>query len=117
MTTQEVADRYMELHRTASGIEIQNELYADDIECIEPAHSPFGGAKGKTAVLERLKGWYANVAEMHDSSITEPLVMGEHFSLGMMVDLTTKDGNRQKLEEVGVYQVRDGKIVKEQYFY
>ncbi len=117
MTTQEVADRYMELNATATGIEIQQELYDDEIECIEPPHAPMGGAKGKAAVMERLQGWYANVAEMHESKTTQPVVMGNYFSLGMMVDLTTKDGTRQRLEEMCLYEVRNGKIVKEQYFY
>ncbi len=75
------------------------------------------GAKGKQAVMERLKGWYANVEEMHDSATTEPVVMGNFFSLGMMVDMTLKQGGRQKMEEMCVFEVRDGKIVKEQFFF
>jgi len=117
MTTQEVADRYMELNRQGDGIALQQELYADDIETIEPAHAPVPGAKGKEAVMERLKGWYANIDQMHDSSTTEPVVMGNFFSLGMMADMTLKQGGRQRMEEMCVFEVRDGKIVKEQFFY
>lgn len=117
MTTQEVADRYMELARQGKNIEIQMELYSDDVECIEPAKAPNPGAKGKEVVMERLKGWYAGIEEMHESSMTEPVIMGNHFSVGSMVDITMKGAGRMKMEEIGVYEVKDGKIVKEQYFY
>ena len=117
MTTQEVANRYYELSSQNRDLEIVAELYGEQIECIEPAHSPMPGAKGKKNVTERLEKWFSGVQEVHDSAVTEPTVMGNHFSVGMMIDLTMKDGNRSKMEEVGVYQVEDGKIIKEQYFY
>jgi hypothetical protein len=33
------------------------------------------------------------------------------------MDVTYKDGNREKMDEVVVYEVKEGKIVKEQFFY
>lgn len=117
MTTQDVANRYYELSSQNKDLEIVAELYGEDIECIEPTHSPMPGTKGKKNVTERLQQWFSQVKEVHDSDVTKPTVMGNHFSVGMMIDLTMKDGNRSKIEEVGVYQVEDGKIIKEQYFY
>jgi hypothetical protein len=35
----------------------------------------------------------------------------------MDFDCTFKDEERQKMEEVCVYEVKDGKIASEQYFY
>jgi hypothetical protein len=35
----------------------------------------------------------------------------------MGMDCTMKGMGRQKLEEIAVYEVKDGKIVKEQFFY
>ncbi|MEM7084628.1 MAG: nuclear transport factor 2 family protein [Bacteroidota bacterium] len=117
MTTQEVANRYYELSAQNRDLEIVAELYGENIECIEPAHAPMQGTKGKKNVTERLEQWFSNVKEVHDSAVTEPTIMGDHFSVGLMIDLTSKDGNRMKMEEIGVYQVDNGKIVKEQYFY
>lgn len=117
MTTQEVADRYVELADQGKNVEIQMELYADDVECIEPAHSQNPGAKGKAVVLERLKNWYAGLEEMHSSSRTPVVVAGNHFSFGAKMDMTFKGAGRMQMEEVCVYEVKDGKIVKEQYFY
>lgn len=117
MTTQQVANRFMELARQGKNIEIQEELFDENVECIEPAHAPNKGTKGKKAVLDRLKGWYAGVEAMHGSALTEAIVMGNFFAVGSMADLTIKGAGKIKLEEMGVYEVKNGKIVKEQYFY
>ncbi|MGI9551096.1 MAG: SnoaL-like domain-containing protein [Aurantibacter sp.] len=117
MTTQEVANRFWDLVRQGKNAEAQQELYADNVECIEMPNAPMPGVMGKQAVAERLQQWYASVEEVHDSKVTEPLVMGNHFSMGMAMDLTMKGAGRNKFEEVCLYQVEDGKIVKERYFY
>jgi hypothetical protein len=35
----------------------------------------------------------------------------------MGIDATYKGMGRQKLEEIAVYEVKNGKVVKEQFFY
>jgi ketosteroid isomerase-like protein len=35
----------------------------------------------------------------------------------MTFDATRKDGSEYKLEELSVYEVNDGKIISEQFFY
>lgn len=117
MTTQEVANRYYALSTQNKNMEIIAELYGDQIECIEPAHAEMPGAKGKQNITERMQAWFGNIVEVHDTAVSQPQVMGNHFSVGMMIDITTKDGHRNRFEEIGVYQVEDGKIVREQYFY
>ena len=52
-----------------------------------------------------------------DRSVSDPVVAGDFFSCSMMVDLTTKEQGRNKMEEICVYEVQDGKIVKEQFFH
>ena len=47
----------------------------------------------------------------------EPLVGGNHISLAMGMDVSMKGMGRMKMDEVVVYEVKDGKIVKEQFFY
>jgi hypothetical protein len=117
MTTQEVANRYIELAKEGKIVEIQQELFDENVECIEPAHFPLPGAKGKEAVMARLLAWFENIEQRHDFAITEPVVMGEYFSFGMMVDLTLKGMGRVKTEEICVYGVKDGKIILEQFFF
>lgn len=40
MTTQDVANRMSELFKEYKWNEVQDELYSDDCESIEPAHAP-----------------------------------------------------------------------------
>ena len=54
---------------------------------------------------------------MRESNVSEPLVAGNYISLSMDMDVSFKDGRDVKMEEVCVYQVQEGKIVKEEFFY
>ncbi len=117
MTTQQVADRLVALCRTGQIHEAQEELYGDDITCIEPEHAPAKITKGKQAVLEKGKMFAAMIEERHGGSFSDPLVCGRHFSVAMVLDATLKGMGRTMLEEIAVYEVKDGKIVFEQFFY
>ena len=55
--------------------------------------------------------------EFHGAAIGDPIVSGNHFSCSMMMDATFKETGRERMDEICVYEVKDGKIVKEQFFY
>jgi hypothetical protein len=57
------------------------------------------------------------VEEMHGGYCSAPQVAGKHFSVAMGMDCTMKGMGRQKMDEIALYEVNDGKIVKEQFFY
>lgn len=118
MTTQEVADRFNELAQTGQFDKIQDELYADDAESIEPAHAPgLKSVKGIAAIKQKGKEFNEMVEEMHGGFSTAPVVGGNFFSLGMGMDCTMKGQGRINMQEIAVYEVKDGKIVKEQFFF
>lgn len=58
-----------------------------------------------------------SVEEFHGGEITDPVVADNHFTSKMTFDVTFKDRGRKQMEEVCVFQVKDGKIVKEHFFY
>jgi ketosteroid isomerase-like protein len=61
--------------------------------------------------------WLAN-HEIHSASVTGPWPHGDRFVVGFQYDVTNKpSGKRMKMDEVGVYTVRNGKIVREEFFY
>lgn len=61
--------------------------------------------------------WIAN-HEAHSASVTGPWPHGDRFVVGFQYDVTNKpSGKRMKMDEVGLYTVRDGKIVREEFFY
>jgi hypothetical protein len=118
MTTQEVANRFNELAQTGQWDKIQGELYSQDAESIEPAHAQgLQSVKGMDAILEKGKNFNAMIEEMHGGYSTAPVVGGNYFSLAMGMDCTMKGMGRTKMDEICVYEVKDGKIVKEQFFF
>lgn len=118
MTTQDVASRFNELAQTGQWDKIQGELFADNAVSIEPANSPgLKTVEGIEAIRKKGEEFGQAVEEMHGGYSTEPVIAGNHFSLAMGMDVTMKGMGRMKMDEIAVYQVKDGKIVKEQFFY
>lgn len=118
MTTQEVANRYNELAQTGQWDKIQNELFADNAVSIEPPGSQgLQSVEGMPAIREKGKRFGEMVEEMHGGYTTAPVVGGKFFSVGMGMDCTMKGMGRQKMDEIALYEVKDGKIVREQFFY
>jgi len=118
LTTQEVAARFNELAQEEKWFEIEDELFADNVRSIDPENSPyFGYAEGKASVRKKGMDWVAKIKEGHEVSTTHPVIAGNHFAVGRSFDITTEDFGRIKIEEIMLYEVKDGKIVLEQFFY
>lgn len=118
MTTQEVANKLISYMRTGQIMEAQAELYSDDIVCIEPEGAMVPHiTKGKAAVNEKGRQFASMIEERHGGSCSDPVVGGRFFSISMTLDATMKGMGRQLLDEICVYEVKDGKIVFEQFFY
>ena len=117
MTTQQIANRLVELCSKGQIQQAGEELYADEILSIEPAHAPTKTAKGKKAVAEKGAQFAAMIEERHGGSFSDPIVSGRYFSVARMLDATIKGKGRMVLEEICVYEVKDGKIVSEQFFF
>jgi len=54
---------------------------------------------------------------MHGGYSNQPQVAGNHFAVAMGMDVTMKGQPRMTMDEIAVYEVKNGKIVKEQFFY
>ena len=118
MNAQEVASRLVQLCREGKNVEAINELYDDDIVSIEPEGSPMAGKTvGKPAVLESTNRWFDSVEQLHSVEISDPLVSDGYFACTMKIDATYKEHGRNVMNELCVYQVRDGRIVSDQFFY
>lgn len=118
MTTQDVANRFHELAQTGQWDLIQDEFFIDSTVSIEPENSPgMKRADGLEAIKQKGKEFGEMVEEMHGGYSNEPIVAGNHFAVAMGMDVTMKGMGRMKMDEIAVYEVKDGKIVKEQFFY
>ncbi len=117
MTTQQVADKFYELSQLGAFDKIQTELYSRGAKSIEPAHAPFPNAEGIDAIIQKGKQFNETIAEMHGGYTSAPIVAGNFFSCTMGMDVTFKGQSRTKFDEVAVYEVKDGKIILEQFFF
>lgn len=117
MTTQEIADQLVAFCRQGQYNEAQSQLYAENAVSIEPEGSQWGKAEGLDAIKAKAEQWGSMVEEMHGLTVSDPLVAANFFSLSMTNDVTFKGMGRMTMEEICVYEVADGKIVKEQFFF
>ena len=121
MTTKEVADRYSQLAKENNWNQIQEELFDENAVSIEPAHVAGQGglvnAEGKAAIRKKGEMFQSMVEEIHGGYTSEPLVTGNHFAVAMGIDATMKGKGRSKMDEICVYEVKNGKITKEQFFF
>jgi hypothetical protein len=121
MTTQETATRYRELASQRKFIEIQDNLYHEDVVCQEPEKAASMGmavvTNGREAVKAKGIARRATIETIHSYTCSEPIVAGEFFSVVLKQEATFKGKPRISLEEIGIFYVKEGKIIKEQFFY
>jgi hypothetical protein len=118
MTTQQIASRLIELCRRGELETAHKELYADDVISIEPEASPGFDkeTRGKDAIIEKGRKFQGMVEEVYGYTISEPLISGNTIAFTLDMDIKMKGRERSTMGELCVYQVRDGKIVSEQFF-
>ncbi len=117
MTTQEVADSLVGYCRQGQFTEAINALYADTIVSVEPDGAPMKEVKGLEGVKQKTEHFNSMVEEFHGMKVSEPLVADNFFSVRMTMEATFKGGIRNTLDEVCMYEVENGKIVREEFFY
>src|SRR5258706_15925513 len=118
MSTQEVAARFNELAQQEKWFEIQDELFADNVRSVEPPNAlHFKYAEGKGPVRKKGEEFVKKVQEFHGASTTQPVIGGNHFSVGRRVDIYIEGFWRKKNDEVMLDEVDYRKIGLEQFFY
>ena len=92
---------------------------AEHAVSVEAGAPPGGDAESKGLQAIRGKGeWWRDNHEVHSASVTGPWPHGNRFIVGFQVDVTFKpSGQRMKMDEVALYTVENGKIVREEFFY
>jgi hypothetical protein len=55
--------------------------------------------------------------EIHSAQIGDPIFTGNFFACIMNMDVTYKEHGRMAMNEIAVYEVKDGKIISDQFFY
>jgi hypothetical protein len=121
MSVREIGKKLVDMCRQGKNLEAIHTMYDDGVVSVEAASPPDGSPremKGKQAVVGKGTWWQEN-HEVHSASVRGPFPHGEdRFAVVFDFDVTNKpSGRRMKLEEVAVYQVKNGKIVREEFYY
>lgn len=118
MGTKEIANNLVEWCNNGDYQKAYQELYSPEIVSIEDEGTDdMARMEGMEAVMKKGE-WWENTFEVHSSVASDPVVADDYFSVKFEMDTTHKEsGQRSKSSEIGVYKVKDGKIVKEHFFY
>jgi hypothetical protein len=117
VTITDIANRLVELCRAGEYEQAQEELYSEDALSIEPPQSQgLQSVKGLEEIKKKGRSFQDMVEAIHSTEITGPVIAGNNFSIGLILDITLKGMGRQQMAEICVYEVKDGKVVKEQFF-
>jgi hypothetical protein len=112
MTTEEAAKKVVELVRKQAWYEALDTLYDQEIVSVE-ATAP--ESRGKEAVRGKID-WWVKAMEVHSFKASEPFVAHDRFVVQYDADVTEKESKqRRQISEVGVYTVKNGKIVREEF--
>jgi ketosteroid isomerase-like protein len=115
-TVQEVANDLVAMCKQGQFDESGEKYWAEDVVSLEPMEGEMARIQGKAGVRAKGEWWAAN-HEVHSAQVEGPYVHGDQFVVRFKMELTPKGGERRTMDEVGLYTVKDGKIVEERFFY
>lgn len=117
MNTEEVAQKVVELVRKQAWHEAFDTLYDKNIVSVEA--SGMGGESPEKRGFDQVRGkidWWVNAMEVHSFKANGPFVAHDRFVVQYDADVTEKNSKKRfQLSEVGVYTVKNGKIVREEF--
>jgi len=117
MNTQEIAQDYVAMCRDGKEKELHEKHYSPTITSIEMPGGEFERCEGFEEIAKKGAWWEENF-EVHSVETSEPMIADNHFAVTFTMDTTHKpSGQRTTMTEIAVMQVKDGKIVSEQFFY
>lgn len=118
MTTQEIADKLYEYCKNNQSEKAEDELYDENVTSSEKDQSwERKTINGLAAKKEKWKQFNNMIQEMHGGYTNKPQVFGNYIFIEMGMDATMKDIWKMKMDEMAKYEVKDGKIISEEFFY
>jgi ketosteroid isomerase-like protein len=119
MNTLEIAQKFVSLVKERKDEEALDTLFDADAVSVEAAEMP--GLPREVRGVPAIKGkgkWWRENHEVHSAKAEGPFPNGDRFAVRFNYDVTQKaSGQRIQMDEVALYTVRGGKIVREEFFY
>lgn len=118
-STTDIANGLVALCREGKHLEAVSKYYSDDIVSVESASAP--GMPAEMKGIDAIRGknqWWMENHEVHSGKVTGPFIGEDQFAVEFTFDVTFKGtGKRMQMDEMGLYTVKDGKIVHEHFYY
>lgn len=117
MTIESISAQMVQLLRNQDFLKAQRTFFDEQVISQEPSFHPQPRTVGLSALMEKERQFLTAIQTWHEFEISEPLVSRDHFSIRMYSKVTLQTGRLLEIDEVIVYQIANGKIVRETYFY
>jgi ketosteroid isomerase-like protein len=118
-STAAVAQELVNLCRQGRNLDAVNKLYSPKIVSIESSGGP--NMPAEQTGLDAIRGkhqWWEENNQVHSMEVNGPFIGDGQFAVQYTFDTTFKPtGDRRSMMEMALYTVKDGKIVREQFFY
>jgi hypothetical protein len=69
------------------------------------------------AVRKKGEDFVGRITALHSAKTGEPIVTGNHFAVTREKDITVQPHGRIQINQIMLYEVKDGEIISEQFFY
>lgn len=119
MTFEDVARELVAGCREGREAENLNKLYAEDAVSVEAADM---GRGRETTGRDGIRGkhdWFASMYDQVSCETSDPMPHGDdRFAVIFDTKMRKREtGEIEEMRDIGVYTVKDGKIVREEFFY
>jgi hypothetical protein len=122
MNTFEIGRKLVDFCSQGKDLDAIETLDSPNIVSVEAVANPNFPQRieGIEAVRGKAQWWFQN-HDIHNAQVTGPFPHDDRFIVFFKYDITPKDGpmkgQRVRMDEAALYTVKDGKIVKEEFFY
>ena len=120
MTLNEIAHELVAGCREGREAENLGKLYAPDAVSVEGADPMGMGREAKgIAAIQGKHDWWNGAFDVIEASVSDPYPHGDdRFAVRFTLKAKSKEsGEVSDMDEIAVYHVADGKIVREEFFY
>jgi ketosteroid isomerase-like protein len=116
LDTTDIAHDVVALCKAGRFDDVGEKYWADDVLNVE-AMGDQPETRGKQAIRQK-SDWWVAAHEIHSVEVSGPYINGDQFAIRFIVDATVREsGHHQVMDEIGVYTVRDGRIIEERFLY
>jgi hypothetical protein len=117
VNTEQVGQKVVELVRKQAWHEALDILYDKDVVSVEAR--TMDGSSPETRGINGVRGkvdWWLENMQVHSFTANGPFAAHDRFVVQYDADVTDKNSKqRRQLSEVGVYTVKNGKIIREEF--